>query len=232
MKKTIWITGAGRGIGLCIAQRFFRENWNVVTSSRSIKSDGDHEPGDLPFPLRCDVSVENEVSSTVEKIKEKFGGIDVLVNNAGIAIFKPLMNTSLEDFQKQIDSNLLGTFLCSKAVVPIMKEQNQGTILNIISVAGIKAYTNSGAYGASKAGALMMSKVMREELKNDNIKVISVIPGPTATEIWNPKVLEKFIDKMMKPEDIADVIYNIIMQPQNMITEEIILRPITGDLSL
>jgi short-subunit dehydrogenase len=230
MKKTIWVTGASKGIGQALANKFIKEDWNVAATSRSINTD--NEQGNNCFPLRCDVSSEQEVNETAEKITGKFGGIDVLINNAGIAVFKPVSVLSLEDFKRQIDVNLIGTFLCSKAVIPLMKEKKQGIILNVISVSGIKTYPFNGAYGASKAGALMLSRVMREELKNDNIKVISVIPGPTLSEIWNPKVLDKYSDKMMKPEDVADVIYSAVMQPADIITEEIVLRPITGDLSL
>lgn len=231
MKKTIWITGASKGIGLAIVKKFYSGDWNVVASSRSIEENFEKlDIGDFPLPLNCDVSNELDVQKAVKAIYEKYGAIDVLVNNAGIGIFKNVADTTLEDFTTQLNTNLIGTFLCSKNVIPLMKAQGKGIIVNIISVAAIKPFVNSGSYGASKAAALMLSKVMREELKNDNIKVISVIPGATATDIWNPKVLEKYSDKMMRPEDVADVVFSTINQPDNVITEEVILRPITGDL--
>ncbi len=229
MKQTIWITGAGRGIGKAIADKFANENWKVIASSRNILQAINIEKNN-PFPLKCDVTNEAAVIETVKIIKESYGGIDVLVNNAGIGIFKPVADTTLDDFRRQIDVNLIGTFLCSRAVIPLMREKKKGIIVNIVSVAALKAFSNSGSYGASKAGVLMLSRVMREELKNDNIKVISVIPGATDTDIWNKKVREKFSDKMIKPADIAKIIYDITLQPDEIITEEIILRPITGDL--
>jgi len=231
MKKTIWITGASKGIGLAIVKKFYSGDWNVVASSRSIEENFEKlDIGDFPLSINCDVSNELDVQNTVKKIYEKFGRIDVLVNNAGIGIFKSISDTTSEDFMVQINTNLLGTFLCSKNVIPYMKEQSKGIIVNVISVAAIKPFVNSGSYGASKAATLMLSRVMREELKQFNIKVISIIPGATATEIWNPKVLEKYSEKMMKPEDVADVVFSTINQPDNVITEEVILRPITGDL--
>jgi len=231
MKKTIWITGASKGIGLAIVKKFYSGDWNVVASSRNIEENFEKlDIGDFPLPINCDVSNELDVQNTVEKIYDKFGRIDVLVNNAGIGIFKNISDTTYEDFIVQINTNLLGTFLCSKNVISHMKEQGKGIIVNIISVAAIKPFVNSGSYGASKAATLMLSRVMREELKQYNIKVISIIPGATATDIWNPKVLEKYSEKMMKPEDVADVVFSTINQPDNVITEEVILRPITGDL--
>lgn len=227
MKNTIWVTGGSKGIGKAIADKFEAEDWNVAISSRSISN---FDTVKNPLLLRCDVSDENNVKATFDEIISKFETLDVLVNNAGIGIFKKITDTSVEDFRQQIETNLVGTFLCSKAVIPMMIEKKKGLIINIISVAALKAFANSGAYGATKAGALMLSKVMREELKEHNIKVVSVIPGATATEIWNPKVLEKYSERMIKPEEIAEVVYNVAMQPKGLITEEIVLRPILGDL--
>jgi len=230
MKKTIWVTGAGRGIGKAIAEKFVSDLWNVIASSRNISSKDFEGLTNIPYPLKCDVTKEADVLEAIGNIQQLFGSVDVLVNNAGIGYFKNILETSLTEFKEQLDVNLIGTFLCSQAVIPMMIKKKKGVIINIISVAGVKAFTNSGSYGASKAGVHMLSKVMREELKEYNIKVISVIPGATATGIWSPRVLEKYSDRMMKPDHIADAVYSAAIQPDDIITEEIILRPILGDL--
>jgi short-subunit dehydrogenase len=233
--KVVWITGASKGIGKSLAQIFSDNRFTTILSSRNeleLKkiTDSLNVINGNSTCLVCDVSDEKSVTEAFEEIKSKFGRIDILINNAGIGIFKEIINTSLDDFKKQIDTNLIGTFLCSKSVIPLMREQKSGQIINIISVAAVKAFLNSGSYGATKSAVYLLSKVLREEVKKYNIKVISVIPGATSTDIWNKKILEKYSDVMMKPDDVARVIFDVSNQPENLITEEILIRPITGDL--
>jgi short-subunit dehydrogenase len=235
-KKVIWITGASRGIGKSIATIFAKNNYLVVISSRSEKNLKNvatslNQNSEICMPYVCDVSNEKNVSRTFNKMKEKFGRIDILINAAGIGVFKDIINLSLEDFKSQLEVNVLGTFLCTKAVLPLMMERMNGQIVNIISAAAIKPFSRSGAYGASKAAALMFSRILREEVKNYNIKVISIIPGATDTDIWTQKVREKYSELMMKPQDVAEIIFNVCNQSEKVITEEIIIKPITGDLN-
>jgi NADP-dependent 3-hydroxy acid dehydrogenase YdfG len=111
-----------------------------------------------------------------------------------------------------------------------MISRNSGTIINILSVVTQKLFTNSSAYSASKSGLMAYSKVLREEVRNKNIRVLNVYPGATKTSIWPNNVLEKYSHRMITPEEIAKVVYQIYIQKSNVVTEEILLRPIQGDL--
>ena len=111
-----------------------------------------------------------------------------------------------------------------------MINNKSGVIINILSVVNKKIFTNSSIYAASKAGLEAFSKVLREELRESNIKIINIFPGATTTEIWPDSALEKFSDKMMSPDKLADFIFNLYQNSDNLSPEEIVVRPITGDL--
>jgi short-subunit dehydrogenase len=232
--KIVWITGASKGIGKALAEAFYNNGDTVIASSRNIIEK--IEPGTQTgkpngfYSKVCDITDENNIKEVIEYIKSEFGRIDILVNNAGTAIFKEIINTTMDEFMTQINTNLIGTFLTSKYVIPLMIERKSGQIYNIISVSAIKAFANNAAYASTKAGALMLTKVMREEVKKYNIKVTAVIPGATKTEIWSQRALEKYGEIMMTPEDIADTVVNLSKQSERIVTEDIILRPIGGDL--
>jgi short-subunit dehydrogenase len=234
-KRVVWVTGASRGIGKAIAKTFIKNGDTVIATSRNINDlniayKRTETLEQLIYTKVCDVSDENNIKEMLEYIKSGFGKIDILINNAGTGIFKEIINTSLDEFNEQINTNLIGTFLTSKYVIPLMKERNSGQIFNIISVAAIKAFPNSGTYGATKAAALLLSKVLRDEMKKYNIKVTAVIPGATKTDIWSTKMKEKYGEVMMTPEDIAETLLDLSKQSDRIITEEIILRPMNGDL--
>ena len=234
--KTIWITGASRGIGLAIAKSFKNSEANLALSSirkttPEIVSSEFKDYSNIIF-LPCDISSEKEVYKVHEKINSTFGKVDILINNAGVTKFDSFYSSTIEDFDKIIGVNLRGTFNCTKAVLENMLKKNNGIILNIISVAAIKIFKNSALYAASKAGVLAMSRVLREEVRKNGIKVIDILPVATETEIWSQDALDKYAEKMMKPGDVASVVYDAIIQCLNgrLMIEEIILRPQDGDL--
>ncbi len=229
----IWITGASSGIGKETAKEFARIGCKVFASSRrhSIIELINRELNDENLSVEvypCNVGSTTNVNQIVNKISENHS-IDCLVNNAGISSFKKAEENSLKEIKDIINTNLIGSINCIKAVLPQMIERKRGTIINIISVTVDKVLTNSSAYSASKAGLHAYAKVLREEVRKYNIKVINIIPGATKTAIWPDKVLEKYSDRMMNPEDIARLIVSSYLQDK-FVTEEIILRPIGGDL--
>jgi len=232
----VWVTGAGRGIGKAIAQAFAAVGAMVVISARTSKEINKvaeeilNSGSNKAIPLVCDVATEKSVKTTFEKIFRKFGRIDVLVNNAGTAYFKPIIETTAREFDETINSNLRGMFLCTRAVLPAMIRQRSGHIFNILSVAATTTFTESGAYGAAKAGGLMFTNVLREEVRQYNIKVVAVLPGATETAIWGRRVRQRYRERMMQPGDIAEAVVAIYKQSPRMVTEEIIIRPILGDL--
>ena len=179
------------------------------------------------FP--CNVASHSNVDQTVKKILLK-SKIDCLINNAGITSFKLAEENSINEINDIINTNLLGSIYAIKAVLPQMILNGGGTIINILSVVTKKTFTQSSAYSASKWGLLGYTNALREEVRKYKIKVINVIPGATATPIWSKEMRTQFSDRMMTSEDIARVLVWAFLQKENLVTEELVLRPIEGDL--
>ncbi len=233
-EKIIWITGASSGIGRSIALRFIKEGKNVAASSRrkehleEIKQ-GINSKGQLFKIFPMNISNSQEVEDASKNISKDFE-IDCLINNAGITSFKKAIDNTTEEIREIIGTNLLGSINTIKAVLPIMIENHCGTIINIISVVTKKIFTESSAYSASKSGLLAYTKVLREEVRQYNIRIIDIIPGATRTSIWPERALEKYSNRMMSPDDIGKFVYDLYMIDSNLVPEEIIIRPMKGDL--
>jgi NAD(P)-dependent dehydrogenase (short-subunit alcohol dehydrogenase family) len=232
--KVALVTGAARGIGLAAAERFLKDGWSVAmldynheTLAATIKA--------LNLPERVlalpyDVSKPADVAAAVAATKARFGRIDALVNNAGIAEFAPMMETSLETWLAILGTNLTGPFMMSQAVVPVM-EQTGGAIVNITSISGVRASTLRVAYGTSKAGLAHLTKQMAVELGNRGIRVNAVAPGPVETEMAK-KVHDHFIradyhdviplDRYADPEELANVILFLCSPQASYITGQVL----------
>lgn len=231
----IWITGASRGIGEAIARSLAAEH-DLSISGRDTARLAEvitHAPsGSRIVAHACDVSSVASVREAHDVFVHAHGPVDVLINNAGIGVFRPMIDMSVDEFDEQINVNLRGLFLCTKVVLPTMIERQRGQIVNINSVAACTAFTNSTAYGASKAGALALSRSLRNEVRDDGIKVHDLLVGATATDIWPDSARDEFGHRMMKPDDVAAVVHDLVsdfFHPRTHI-EELILRPQRGDL--
>lgn len=234
-KRTgVWITGASSGIGKAAAKEFARTGSNVFVSARRVtelerlNNELNDENLNLNI-LPCNVASQSNVDQVVKKIlaDSKF---DCLVNNAGLTSFKLAQENSIQEINDIINTNLLGSIYTIKAVLPYFIQNGGGTIINILSVVVSKIYTRSSAYSASKAGLLAYTNSLREEVREHNIRVINIIPGATETPMWSQEVRKEKADLMMSADDIARVIVSAYLQKNNIVTEEIILRPLTGDL--
>ena len=233
-KEGIWITGASSGIGKAIAAEFAKIGCNVFISARRVnelerlKEEMDeYEENIHIFP--CNVASFTNVEQTCKKITTDFK-LDCLINNAGITSFKAAEDNSLNEINDIINTNLLGSLYTIKTVLPVFKKAKSGTILNILSVVIDKIFTNSALYSASKYGLLGYSKVLREEVRQDNIRIINIIPGATETPIWSQQIRKEKGKLMMSPESLARVVVSSFLQKDNLVTEEIVLRPMQGDL--
>ncbi|MGD8777811.1 MAG: SDR family oxidoreductase [Ignavibacteria bacterium] len=230
----VWITGAGTGIGRELTKEFYKNGKNLILTSRGketlerLRKEIEVEDK-LIDVIPLDVSNSGEVIQTAKKLEEDCS-IECLVNNAGLTSYDKAEEDSVEQIKEIIETNLLGAIFMIKAVLPQMIERKRGTIINILSVVTKKIFPNSSAYSASKSGLLAYTNVLREELRERNIRIINVIPGATKTPIWPNNALEKFSDRMMKPENIAKIVYDIYSIDSNMVVEDIVLRPIKGDL--
>lgn len=184
-KKVVLITGGAKGIGEAIAKKFAKEGYNIVLNYRSTEPDVSAltEGGAEVFTFKADVSNFNEAEELVKAVKEKFGKIDVLVNNAGITKDTLIMRMSEKDFDDVIDTNLKGTFNMIKHSSRMMTKQKFGTIINMSSVVGVAGNIGQANYAASKAGVIGLTKTVAKELAAFGITCNAVAPGFIETDM-------------------------------------------------
>lgn len=217
--KVAIVTGARRGIGKGIALAFAKAGADVVVSDIDLKdcekvAKEIESLGQQALAVKADVTNYEEVDQMVKSTLKKFSKIDILVNNAGILIYKPFLEITEDVWDKTLDTNLKGYFLCAQRVAKEMIKHKKGKIINIASVAGSIAYPQLAHYCASKGGIIIFTKVMANELATYKINVNSISPGATETPMTqgmlnDPKTREGFIKnipwgRIGKPEDIAN----------------------------
>ena len=181
--KPVLITGAARGIGLATAGLFLEDGWQVAM----LDIDGPAQEAaaaalgapEQVLALTCDVAFEDQVAAALAAVEARFGKLEALVNNAGTAVFKPVGETSAEEWRRVLDVNLTGPFLCTQAAVPLMT--GGGAVVNIASISGQRASTLRVAYGTSKAGLMHLTKQQAVELGEQGVRVNCVAPGPVDT---------------------------------------------------
>jgi NAD(P)-dependent dehydrogenase (short-subunit alcohol dehydrogenase family) len=183
MPKSALITGAARGIGLAAAKRFLAEGYRValldIDSENLTRTFAALNEPERTLSIICDVGKADEIEAAVAQVKARFGALDALVNNAGTAVFKPALDTTLAEFQRTMDVNLTGPFLLIKACVPLMGKG--GAIVNITSISGLRASAMRVAYGTSKAALAHLTKQFALELSVLGIRINAVAPGPVDT---------------------------------------------------
>lgn len=198
------VTGGARGIGLAIARWFLARDHRVAlididgdTLGRTEKALADP---DRVLALQGDVSKPDQVSRCMTAVETRFGRIDALVNNAGVAIFKPILETSYAEFRQVLDTNLDGAFLCTQAAAPVMLKNGGGAVVNIASISGLRASTLRVAYGTSKGALIHLSKQQAVELGTVGIRVNVIAPGPVDTD------MAKLVHSVAIRADYHDVI--------------------------
>jgi NAD(P)-dependent dehydrogenase (short-subunit alcohol dehydrogenase family) len=233
--KVALVTGAARGIGLAAAKRFHADGWRValldIDAANLKRSIAALATPDTMMAIECDVSDPAAVNAALGSVAKHFGRLDALVNNAGIAIFKPILDVTYEDWSRVLAVNLTGPFLCTQSAAPLMRDSGGGAIVNITSISGLRASTLRTAYGTSKAGLAHLTKQQAVELASLGIRVNAVAPGPVDTAmakaVHTPEIRADYHDHMPLnryglEEELAETIFFLCSERASYITGQVI----------
>ena len=227
------ITGASTGIGEQISLKLSNNNFHVILISRrkdkllKVKEQIE-DSGNQCQIIAADISKLDLISHIKDQIDFP-ENVEVLVNNAGVGFFNKIEDITIKDWEQQINTNLRGSFLMTQFFVPYMVANKSGKIIFINSVAGLSPYPFASAYVASKYALTGLSSSLREELREYNIKVISVHPGAVDTPLWDKSESNFPRDEMLSAKDVSDMTVQAILAPNNVVCEEIIIRRTAGD---
>ena len=232
--KVAVVTGASRGIGAAIARALAEAGCNLSLAARSERelakvATACEASGARVLTRRCDVSSERSVEQFFSTVKRTFRRVDILINNAGVShAVATVDKLSLADWNQVMGVNLTGTFLCTRAALPLMG--SGGAIVNNLSVAAKGVFAGESAYCAAKHGVLGFTDTLREELRGRGIRVIALVPGPTDPDIWDQFWPDAPREKMMRPETVAAAVVHALSLPEEATVEELRLAPTTGKL--
>lgn len=233
-RKVAVVTGGSRGIGLAVAEALAAEGCAVVLAGRDARAlraaaRKVARHGVEALAQLCDVCDPRSVAGLFAETKRRFRRLDILINNAGIA--HPLCTVEKLPFRAWrtvLDTNLTGMFLCAKAAIPLMRRG--GVIVNNLSISAKQVFAGSAAYSASKHGALGLTRTLREELRKRGIRVVGLLPGATATDIWEQFWPQAPRSRMISPADVAAVVVEAIALPEGATVEELVITPTRGAL--
>jgi short-subunit dehydrogenase len=233
--KTIVITGASKGIGKAIAEKFAKENFNLAICARN-ENELNEVKNELQalnqnidvLCIKADVSNKTERDLFCKKVADHFTNIDILVNNAGTFLPGNTYDEPEGRLEFLLQTNLISAYEITRYFLPNMMQRKSGYIFNISSVAGLQAYANGGSYSISKFALTGFSKNLREEVKQFNIRVSTIYPGAVLTDSWKGTDLPK--ERFIASKDIADIIYTAYQMPYSSLVEDIVIRPTEGDI--
>ena len=224
--KSAIVTGGTRGIGYAIAKALVSAGANVAITGR-LESDVENATSELgkigPGTISgyaCDVRNYDAVQS----LFGAFGGVDILINNAGIGIFSSVESMSPEDFRAVLETNVFGVFYCCHEAIPVMKQRGGGYIINISSLAGANPHPQMAAYNASKFGLNGFSEALMQEVRHDGIKVTYIMPGSVNTEFGGDEPSDQK-SWQLQPDDIAEVVMDLLAYPGRALPSRIEIRP-------
>jgi len=224
------VTGGSRGIGLAIARALVGEGINVTVTARSDAHLSQARPAlEAAGPgavetLQADVRRYDDMQRAVDATVARFGGLDILINNAGIGIFAGVASMTPAQWSEVVDTNLTGVFNATHATLPAMQRRGGGFIINISSLAGKNPFADAAAYCASKAGLNAFSEALMQEVRYDNIRVAYILPGSVSTAFSSGDE-RKGGDWKISPDDVADVVLNLLQQDPRSLQSRIELRP-------
>tara|TARA_R110002124_G_scaffold95963_5_gene240286 strand:+ start:13837 stop:14589 length:753 start_codon:yes stop_codon:yes gene_type:complete len=230
-RKTALVTGAARGIGLATTRLFLDMGWQVAMVDRDAPELKIAAAGlDGVAVFTCDVSQPDQVAALVPDVLDAFGGIDALVNNAGVADFGPIQETDFKRWRRVMATNLDGVFLMSQACIPALKD-TRGAIVNVASISGLRASTLRVAYGTSKAGVIHLTRQQAAELGEHGVRANCVCPGPVRTKlamaVHSQEIIDAYHDAIPlnrygSEREIAEVIVFLCSEKASYVTGQIV----------
>ena len=224
---TAIVTGASKGIGRAIAFSLSTHGVNVVLAARSADlltgiQKEISDAGGTSMAIPADVTSESSVQNLINETQKKFGTVDILINNAGVGIFSNVVDMKTAEYDTMMNVNLKGVFLCSRAVLPAMIKQQRGEIINIASLAGKNSFAGGSLYSASKWGLIGFSRSLMLEVRDYNIRVVTISPGSVNTHFAEK---EKNEPQISQPQDVADTVLFVLNMPSRVNISEIDIRP-------
>ncbi|HZS49761.1 MAG TPA: SDR family oxidoreductase [Bryobacterales bacterium] len=223
------VTGGTRGIGRSIAERLLEAKASVVICGRQLGNVSQAvremavRPGGRIEGKACDVARYEDVAELFRFVRDKFGRLDVLVNNAGVGVFKPVDQISSEQWREVVETNLSGAFYCTREAAPLMKQHGGGYIINIGSLAGKNPMNGGAAYNASKFGLVGLSEASMLDLRYENIRVSYIMPGSVATAFAG--AAESGDGWKISPRDIAETVVHLLQSPARTLVSRVEMRP-------
>jgi 3-oxoacyl-[acyl-carrier protein] reductase len=231
MARVSLVTGGARGIGFAIAEALLRQDGDVAilgTSAAGVQAatrELEKLAGrDRMLALTCDVRDAAAVEAAVHDVVSRFGGLDVLINNAGVGVGGLVADMSADEWRRIIDTNLTGVFHCCRSAIPHLRTRGGGWIINISSLASKNPFAGASAYCASKAGLNAFSETLMQELRHDNIRVSYVLPGSVATG-FSGRTVAAGADWRLQPADVAQVIMDLLAHPSRSLPSRVEMRP-------
>ena len=229
-RKTAIVTGGTRGIGRAIAEALVRAGTDVCITARK-RSEIDEAIKDLAAAGRGrlmgivgDVRDHSQVKAVFERAVSDFGGLDILINNAGIGTFAKVEDMPPDDFRAVLETNLFGVYYCCHEAIPLMKQRGGGYIINISSLAGTNAHPEMAAYNASKFGLNGFSEALMQEVRHDGIKVSYIMPGSVNTEFGGDTPSEAN-SWQLQPKDVAQVVIDLLQHDERSLPSRVEIRP-------
>lgn len=223
------VTGAGRGIGRAIAVTLAQHGARVCLAARSAKElqsvrSESEALGAQAISIPTDMSSEEEIVSLVHETVEQFARPDIVVNNAGIGTFGPLVETTVEQWDRLMAVNARGPFLLCREAIPYLKQQEYAFIINIASVVGTKGYANQAAYSASKHALMGLTKALAREVHADGIRAHAICPGGVDTQLVTDARPDLDRSVLMQPQEIADIVLFWLTRRGNAVVDEVLVR--------
>ncbi len=235
--KRALVTGASQGIGLAVALKLAAEGFEVALVARSEPAlqeavDQIHQAGGSAQAFAIDLADPNRVPGQLVTLLQTFGSCSLLINNAGMGYTSTIADTPAADWRRVLDLNLTAAFLAIQAVLPGMRQQQEGLIINVVSIAGKQVFPTWGAYSASKFGLMALTQAVAQEERQHGIRASAFCPGAVNTSLWDTPTVQADFDRslMLTVDEVADALLQLVRMPSSTVVDEMVLMPAAGAL--